>query len=281
MTTPKESIVTGLEGKVAFITGAARGQGRSHAVRLARLGADIVATDRCADLETVPYPLADDEDLQETARLVEKEGRRCVAARADVRDEAALQAAVDAGLAEFGRIDVVVANAGIAPIFPDDVHTDATLWGDVIDVNLTGVYNTVRLTVPAIIAGERGGSIVLISSTAGLKGNVHAAAGGFAYTAAKHGVVGLMRAYANELAPHSIRVNTVHPTGVATVMVENDTMAAYLASVPEAGSAMQNALPISLLAPGDISDAVCWLASDAARYVTGVTLPVDAGYLVR
>lgn len=268
-------------GKVAFVTGAARGQGRSHALRLAEEGADVIAIDLCAQIDTVHYPMASPEDLEETVRLVQSEGRRIVARQADARDQQALRAAFEAGLAELGRVDIVCANAGIAPVDvhePDPVQT----FRDVVDVNLVGVWNTVRVAAPAMIDAGRGGAIVLTSSTAGLKGfGLGTLAGMEGYTAAKHGVVGLMRTFANEFAEHGIRVNSVHPTGVNTPMVVNEAMDRVFAKYPEIGDAMTNALPVEMVEPVDISNAIVWLASDEARYITGVTLPVDAGSTVK
>lgn len=265
-----------LEGQVAFITGAGRGQGRSHAIRLAQEGADVIAVDICAQIDTVPYPMSTPEDLQQTVDAVEALDRRIHAVQADVRDQAALQAAFDAGVAALGPVDIVLANAGIAPM---SMHPRPEEWQDVIDVNLGGVYHTVEVAVPSMIAGGKGGAIVLTSSTAGLAGIGGNTPGGLGYTAAKHGVVGLMRSYANYLAPHSIRVNTVHPTGVNTPMVVNDVMQEFLQADPAMSNAMANALPVPMVEPVDISNAILWLVSDAARYVTGVTLPVDAGFL--
>ncbi len=267
-----------LEGKVAFVTGAARGQGRSHAVRLAEEGADIIAVDLAAQIDTVPYPMATPDDLAETVSRVEALDRRIVARQADVRDREALQAAFDAGFAELGRIDVVCANAGIAPL---SMHPVEQEWTDVIDVNLTGVHNTVEVAKQAMIDAGRGGAIVLTSSTAGLAGIGGNTPGGIGYTAAKHGVVGLMRAYANYLAQYSIRVNSIHPTGVNTPMVVNDVMQEFLQSDPSLSQAMANALPVPMIEAVDLSNAIVFLASDAGRYVTGVTLPVDAGFLVK
>ena len=265
-----------LEGKVAFITGAARGQGRSHAVRLAEEGADIIAIDLCGQVETVGYPMATPEDLEETVSQVEALDRRIVATQADVRDRAALQAAFDAGVAELGGVDIVLGNAGIAALSLTPVEEE---WQDVVDINLTGVYNTVEVARDALI--ERGGgAIVLTSSTAGLHGIGGDTPGGLAYTAAKHGVVGLMRAYANNLAKHSIRVNTIHPTGVNTPMVVNEVMQKFLEQDPSMGQAMQNALPVPMIEAVDLSNAIVYLASDLGRYVTGVTLPVDAGFSI-
>jgi len=264
-----------LEGKVAFITGAARGQGRSHAVRLAQEGADIIAVDICRQIDSVPYPMATPEDLAQTVKEVEALDRRIFAREADVRDVAALEAAFSAGVAELGPVDIVLANAGIAPM---SLHPTAREWQDVIDVNLTGVYNTVQAAIPSMIERGAGGAIVLTSSTAGLNGIGGNTPGGLGYTAAKHGVVGLMRSYANYLAPHNIRVNTVHPTGVRTPMVVNDIMQEFLQADPSMSNAMANALPVDMVEPVDISNAIVWLVSDDARYVTGVTLPVDAGF---
>src|ERR1700691_2765783 len=264
-----------LDGKVAFITGAARGQGRRHALRLAQEGADIIAIDIAAQIDTVPYPMATPEDLAETAKQVEALDRRIFTAQADVRDEAALKKAFDEGTSQLGPVDIVLANAGIAPMSAHETH-DA--WQDVVDVNLTGVFNTVETAIPSMIERGKGGAIVLTSSTAGINGIGGPTRGGLGYAAAQHGVVGLMRSYANNLAPHSIRVNSVHPTGVRTPMVVNDAMAEFLAQDPIMSNAMANALPVDMVEPVDISNAIVWLVSDDARYVTGVTLPVDAGF---
>jgi SDR family mycofactocin-dependent oxidoreductase len=264
-----------LAGKVAFITGAARGQGRSHAVRLAQEGADIIAVDICAQIDTVPYPLATPEDLAETVKEVEALGRRIVARQADVRDEIGLRAALEEGVAELGPADIVLANAGIAPMSTHETH-DA--WRDVIDVNLTGVFNTVEAAIPSMIERDQGGAIVLISSTAGINGIGGPTRGGLGYTAAKHGIVGLMRSYANNLAPHRIRVNSVHPTGVRTPMVVNEAMQEFLAQDPSLSSSLANALPVGMVEPVDVSNAIRWLVSDDARYVTGIMVPVDAGF---
>jgi SDR family mycofactocin-dependent oxidoreductase len=264
-----------LDGKVAFITGAARGQGRSHAIRLAEEGANIIAVDICQQIASVPYPMATPDDLAETAKQVEALDRRIFTAQADVRDAAALKQAFEAGVAELGPVDIVLANAGIAPMA---LHERPNAWQDVVDVNLTGVYHTVETAIPSMIERGAGGAIVLTSSTAGINGIGGPSAGGLGYTAAKHGVVGLMRSYANNLAPHSIRVNSVHPTGVNTPMVVNDAMQEFLQHDPSLGQAMSNALPVPMVEAVDISNAIVWLVSDDARYVTGVTLPVDAGF---
>jgi len=267
-----------VEGQVAFITGAARGLGRADAVRFAQEGADIIALDICEQIESVPYPMGTPEDLEETVRLVEKEGRRIVAHTGDTRDAAAVKKVVDAGVAAFGRLDIVVANAGICCSVGDDGSTDIPIWDDTIGVNVTGVWNTVRHSVPAIIEGARGGSITIMSSSAGIKGMLSLNAGDFAYTASKHAVVGLMRSYAMGLAKHSIRVNTIHPTGVATPMLLNPAVDAFIARNPTAAENYKNPMPVELIDVDDISNAVLWLASPAARFVTGVMLPVDAGF---
>jgi SDR family mycofactocin-dependent oxidoreductase len=265
-----------LKGRVAFITGAARGQGRAHAVKLAGEGADIIAVDLCDQIASVPYPLATPDDLAATVKLVEDTGARIVARQADVRDRAGLKTALAEGIAELGRLDIVIANAGIAPM------TDANAWQDVLDVNLTGVYNTVDVAMRPLIKQGDGGSVVLTSSVVGLVGIGAPMGGSLGYTAAKHGVVGLMRAYANFLATYNIRVNSVHPAGVNTPMIDNEFTRSWLeglAQLEHAGPDMTNALPVQTLEPEDIANAVFWLVSDAARYVTGVALPVDAGFV--
>ncbi|SDN80433.1 SDR family mycofactocin-dependent oxidoreductase [Klenkia soli] len=274
-----------VEGKVAFITGAARSQGRSHALRLAQEGADIIAVDVCGPIESIGmYPPATDEDLAETVRQVEALDRRIVATKADVRDTAAMKAAVDEGVAQLGRLDIVLGNAGVFEIQPALELSDEA-WREMIDINLTGVWNTCKVALPHLIEGGRGGSIVLTSSTAGLKGTPNT----IHYTAAKHGVVGVMRTLANEFAQHSIRVNSVHPTGVDTVMIQNQKTWGLFApddpnpSREKAAPIFEstNALPIPWVEPVDISNAILFLVSDEARYITGVTLPVDAGYTVK
>jgi SDR family mycofactocin-dependent oxidoreductase len=273
-----------VEGKVAFITGAARGQGRSHAIRLAEEGADIIAIDICEAVPTNDIPPATEEDLAETVRLVEALDRRIVATKADVRDYDAVKSAVDAGVAELGRLDIVAANAGIAgsPSAAEDISEEG--WRTMLDVNLTGVWHTAKATIPHLKAAG-GGSLIITSSDAGLFGYPNLAH----YVSAKHGVVGLMRTLALELATDMIRVNSIHPTTVATDMVLNDTI--YRLFRPDlenptkqdfadAATAM-NALPVPWVEAVDISNAVLWLGSDEARYVTGVTLPVDAGAFVK
>lgn len=269
-----------LEGKVAFITGAARGQGRSHAIRLAQEGANIIAVDICSQIDTVPYPMSTPADLEETVAAVEALDRRIVAVQADVRDIAALKSAVERGVTELGAIDIILANAGIAPQGTE--VDDDQAFRDVVEVNLFGVHNTVKAAVPSMIEKGAGGAIVLTSSTQGLSGAGGDGSGATTgYAASKHGVVGLMHTYTNWLAQYSIRVNTVHPTGVNTPMVVNDAMQAFLAANPGMGAAMANLLPVPMIEAVDISNAIVWLVSDDARYVTGVALPVDAGFLAR
>jgi SDR family mycofactocin-dependent oxidoreductase len=274
-----------VSGKVAFITGVARGQGRSHAVRLAEEGADIIGVDVCAQIDTVPYPMATPDDLEETVRLVEKTGQRMHAVQADVRDLAALRAAVDQGVAEFGRLDVVVANAcninGIGAAW----ELTEQQWDDMLATGLTGVWKTVTAAIPTLIDQNDGGSIVLISSTAGLAAELQLAH----YVAAKTGVTGLARSLSAELAPYRIRVNSVHPTNVHTPMIENDYISGLFSGgrpgakfgdrdVTQAQMDL-NSLPIAYIDPVDVSNAVLYLASEEARYVTGTAQVVDAGML--
>jgi SDR family mycofactocin-dependent oxidoreductase len=270
-----------VEGKVAFITGAARGQGRSHALRLAEEGADIIAVDLCEPVKTAPYGMPTPDDLAETAKLVEDHDRRIVTRQADVRDLAQLQSAVQEGVSELGHIDIVCANAGIASFAPS-LEMDEDVWDEMIDINLSGVWRTIRAAVPPMIERGQGGSIIITSSVAGLLGFANLAS----YTSAKHGVVGLMRVLTQELAPHMIRVNTVNPTSVNTDMLMNDAIYRLFRPDLEAptrddvGDAFMglNCLPIPWVEPIDISNAVLFLASDEARYITGITLPVDAGF---
>jgi (+)-trans-carveol dehydrogenase len=276
--------VARLTGRVALVTGAARGQGRSHAIRLAEEGADIIALDIASQIDTVPYSMGTPGDLAETVEAVEALDRRIVASQSDVRDYEALKAALDDGVARLGRLDIVAANAGIVSFGKAEELTEQT-WQDMIDVNLTGVWHTVKAAIPHLRAAG-GGSIVITSSGAGAKGNpnlVH-------YTAAKHGVIGLMRTLANELAPDMVRVNTVLPGAVDTDMIQNQaTYHLFLPNHPgditreEVAPAFQtqSALPVPWMEVVDISNAVLFLASDEARYITGVTLPVDAGVLVK
>jgi (+)-trans-carveol dehydrogenase len=275
-----------VQGKVALVTGAARGQGRSHALRLAEEGADIIAVDIASQIATVPYTMSTMDDLAETARQVEALDRRIVAAQADVRDWASLKNAVDDGVIELGRLDIVSANAGIFSSGTLEELTDEA-WNDMIAVNLTGVWHTIKATAPHIRASRRGGSIILTSSTAGLRGMEHIGH----YVAAKHGVVGIMRTAALELAKDSIRVNSVHPTSVNTDMIHNAaTYQLFAPELPESertkevlGTRFQatNVLPVPWVESVDISNAVLWLASDESRYVTGLELKVDAGQMLK
>jgi SDR family mycofactocin-dependent oxidoreductase len=265
-----------LDRKVAFITGAARGQGRSLAIRLAEEGADIIAVDIAAQIDSVPYPMSTPEDLADTAKEVEALGRRIFTAQADVRDEAALKKAFEQGTAAIGPVDIVLANAGTGPMA---VHEGPRrLWQDVIDVNLYGVFNTVEIAIPSMIERSKGGAIVVMGSTASLLGLGGPSRSSLAYTAAKHGVLGSARSYANTLAQYSIRVSSVHMSAVQTPMIVNDVMKQFLSKVPNVSKPSAHALPIDMLEPADITNAVLWLVSDDARYVTGVALPVDAGY---
>jgi SDR family mycofactocin-dependent oxidoreductase len=268
-----------LEGKVAFITGAARGQGRSHAVRFAQEGADIIAVDLCESIETVPYGGATRADLDETVRQVEALDRRIIASVADTRSLEQMKAAVDNGVAELGRLDVVMANAGIAT-FAQAAEMTEEMWRTMIDINLSGVFFSIQPAIPHLVAAG-GGAVIITSSTAGLKGMANIAH----YSAAKHGVVGLMRSLANELAPHRIRVNTIHPTNVDTDMIQNAATKSVFFGGDGSGTKEQfaeaatpmNMLPIPWVEVADITNAALFLASDEGRYVTAIQLPVDAG----
>jgi SDR family mycofactocin-dependent oxidoreductase len=274
-----------VEGKVAFVSGAARGQGRSHAVRLAQEGADIIAIDICEPIDNVVYPASTPADLAETADLIKGHNRRVVTAQVDVRDYAALKSAVESGVEQLGRLDIVVANAGIGNGGNKLHKIRENIWQDMIDINLTGVWKTVKAGVPHLIAGGRGGSIVLTGSVGAMKALAHTGH----YVAAKHGVVGLMRAFAVELGQHKIRVNSVHPTQVNTPMTMNDaTFRLFRPDLENPGPAdfapfsqMMHTLPVPWVEAADISNAVLFFASDESRYVTGVSLPVDAGSLLK
>ena len=271
-----------VEGKVAFVTGAARGQGRAHAVRLASEGADIIAVDICRPIDTVDKIAASTpEDLAETADLVKGLNRQIYTAEVDVRDYDALKAAVDTGVDQLGRLDIIVANAGIGNGGQTLDKTSEVDWTAMIDINLGGVWKTVKAGVPHILAGGRGGSIILTSSVGGLKAYPHTGH----YVAAKHGVVGLMRTFAVELGAQNIRVNSVHPTNVNTPLFMNEgTMKLFRPDLENPGpedmkvvGQLMHTLPIGWVEPEDIANAVLFLASDEARYITGVTLPVDGG----
>jgi SDR family mycofactocin-dependent oxidoreductase len=265
-----------LEGRVALVTGAGRGQGRSHALALAEAGADIVVCDRAQDLSTIPYQLASKADLEETARAVRARGRRCLSLVADVRNVAEMESAARRAETEMGGIDVVCINAGVISFAPAWQLTEEA-WDQVVDTNLKGSWATCRAVIPGMIRRRKGGCLVFIISVAGLKGYPSMAH----YVAAKHGLVGLTRALALELARHDIRVNAVAPGGVRTPMGVSAAMQSYLAEEPEAAASLRAALDVDLLEPAEISRAVVWLASDEASRITGVVLPVDAGTLLR
>jgi SDR family mycofactocin-dependent oxidoreductase len=265
-----------MDGKVALITGAARGQGRSHALRLAEEGAEIIAVDICDHIDSVPFTMGTSDELAETAKMVENLDRRIVTCVADVRDSEQLKSAVELGLSEFGHLDVVCCNAGIASMGLTWDLTDEQ-WQDVIDVNLTGVWRTIKAVIPTLIEQGTGGSIIITSSMAGIMG----LAGIAHYTASKHAVIGLMRSLVNEVSSYKIRVNCVNPTTVNTDMIQNDAFYNYVGatSAEEMGAFFQslNTLPVPWVEAIDISNAVLFLASDESRYVTGLTLWVDAG----
>ncbi|WP_138996651.1 mycofactocin-coupled SDR family oxidoreductase [Rhodococcus zopfii] len=269
-----------VEGKVAFVTGAARGQGRAHAVRLAEEGADIVILDACTEIDSVPYPLASETDLKETEALVAATGRRVLSRVVDVRNQSQLDAVVADAVEAFGHIDIVCANAGIVGFRPTWELSDAE-WQDMLDVNLTGVFHTIRAVVPDMIRGGRGGSIIMTSSVQAFLGSANIGH----YNASKSGVVGLMRTLATELGPHGIRVNTINPSAVETPMLHNEaTFRVFGPDLDNPGpddlwerSKDRNPMGIGWVAPEDMSNAVLFLASDESRFITGVALPVDAG----
>ncbi len=271
-------------GKVAFITGAARGQGRSHAVRLAEEGADIIAVDLCADIESIGYPMASPEDLDETRNLVEKTGQRCVTAHADVREVTQLRTALDAGLSEFGKVDIVLAQAGIAGM-KSDVPLQA--WIDTINTNLIGTINAIQVCLPHL---QEGAAIVATGSTAALmdahlKMNPGNDIGGFAYMTSKRLLSQYAHDLATELSPRGIRLNVVHPTNVNTAMLQSPPMyKSFRPDLPnptredaEPAFGIQQAMKVNFVEPEDISNAILWLVSDEARYITGTQLRVDAG----
>jgi (+)-trans-carveol dehydrogenase len=274
--------MTGMvEGKVAFITGAARGQGRAHAVKLAEHGARIIAVDICESLPTLPYPGPTTDDLAETVRLVEEAGSKAYSAVADVRDLAQLETAVSAGVDLFGRLDVVVANAGIMGTMDKGWLLSEDDWDATVGVNLTGVFLTIKATMPHLLAHGDGGSVILTSSMAGLRGVGNIAD----YTAAKHGLVGLARSMAIDAGELNVRFNTVHPGSVPTPLIKND--AVYKVFRPDLESPTWedcqegfdglSLLPGAVQEPEDIANAVLWLASDLSRMTTGTTLSVDGG----
>jgi len=273
-----------LEGKVAFVTGAARGQGRAHAKRLAQEGADIIALDICGPINSSTVPSASREDLEQTVKEVEALDRRIVTVEGDVRDQHSLDEAVELGMREFGRLDIVIANAGLLSYGNAWEMTDE-VWIDMVDINLNGVWRTIKSAVQPMIDGGRGGSIIMTSSVYGLSGAPTVAH----YTASKHGVVGLMKSLAMELAQYSIRVNTINPTFVNTDMIHNEALyKQFLPNLATPGRAeftsvagSLNLLPTTWVEPEDIANAAAWLSSDQARYITGVSLPVDAGFLLQ
>lgn len=267
-----------LEGQVAFITGVARGQGRAHALAMAAEGADIIGVDICRQLNSVGYAMGTRDDLDETVRLVSDLGRKIAVHEVDVRDGDALQKAFDDGVAALGPVTVVVANAGIGP---GGFSSPEEQWDEVLAVNLTGVWNTGRVAIPSMIDNGNGGAIVLTSSTGGLAGSPSNIAGMLGYTASKHGVIGLMRSWANFLAPHNIRVNSVAPTTVRTPMANNGDVSLIVKHVPELENSLTNAMPVEAVDAEDVANAVLWLVSDDARYITGTTIPVDAGNVNR
>src|ERR1700742_5106242 len=265
-----------IPGKVALVTGAARGQGRAHAVRLSAEGADIIAVDIAGPLPSSgPYDSPPPDDLAETARLVAANDRKVITAAVDIRDIDALKAAVDEAVGELGRLDVIVANAGICSPSPWDQITPQA-FRDTIDVNVTGTWNTVMAGAQHIIDGGRGGSIILIGSAAGIKLQpfmIH-------YTASKHAVTGMARAFAAELGKHSVRVNSVHPGPVNTQMGSGDMVSAVgkaMETNPQLSHVLTPFLPDWVAEPEEIADAVCWLASDESRKVTAAQIPVDQG----
>ncbi len=264
-----------LAGKVALITGAARGQGRAHAVRLAAEGADIIALDNCVTAETTDYAGPTEEDLAETVRLVEAQDRRILARKADIRDLPALQALVKDGVEELGRLDIVVANAGICPAnWSWEIPVEQ--WQETIDVNLTGTFYTMKASVPTLIEQGTGGSIIITSSVAGLRGLPFLAH----YAASKHGVVGLAKSMANELGQYNIRVNTVHPHGVETGMQPARMGQLIQENAATLGPIFMGTLPDFISQPEDIAAAVAFLASPDASYVTGQVLCVDGGMVM-
>jgi len=274
-----------VEGKVAFITGAARGQGRAHAVRLASEGADIVGLDLCAQVDTVDYAMSTPDDLEETVKLVEEQDRRMIAKVGDVRDVDALRSLYEEGLETFGHIDLVVANAGIMPVWGEGSDT-MQAWHDCLDILLTGVLNTVEVAYPRMLEQGTGGSIVVTSSMAACQPMMRTLGGRtlglLGYSAAKAALVNLAQNYASILAFHNIRVNTVHPTGVNTPMADNDMVRDRFATAdPEDALALVNAIPVNFVEAEDIANAVLFLCSDESRYFTGSSLRVDAGSSLR
>ncbi|MET7575503.1 mycofactocin-coupled SDR family oxidoreductase [Streptomyces sp. NPDC005492] len=266
-----------LDGKVALITGAARGQGRGHALRLAEEGADLILVDICQNIDTLAYALGTEDELAETASEAEKLGRRVVTAQADTRDAPALREAVERGVSELGRLDILVANAGVGMAHPATSQEQA--FRDQLEINTIGAWNTVHAAAPKIIEGGRGGAVVVISSVMGLSGKIGSPTGGAeGYVAAKHALLGLSRAWTRWLGPHDIRVNSIHTTGVRTPLLINDAVKQVHTKPPTSGAEVGHILDVTMLDVSDVTGAVAWLVSDEARYVTGVALPIDAGF---
>lgn len=276
MTSTGHSAPRRFASKVVFITGAARGQGRAEAVRFAQEGADIIAVDACSDFSSTAYAGATRDDLDETVRLVEATGRRIVATVADVRDFDSLSQALAKGVETFGRLDVVIANAGICS---GGLSWEITLeqWKETVDVNLTGVFHTAKASVPHLLATGDGGSIVFTSSVSGIKGTPFTGH----YAATKHGIVGLAKTMANELGEHRIRVNTVHPAGVETGMTVSDLHPLIAEYASTLGPIYMNSLPYQILQADDVASVVAWVCSDEAKYITGAQVPIDLGNLIR
>jgi SDR family mycofactocin-dependent oxidoreductase len=272
-----------LDGKVVLVTGAARGLGRAHSLACAEEGADIIALDLCARVPSVEYPSPARQDLEEVGMLVEKIGRSVFTAEVDTRDVGGLRSAISAGVRQLGRLDCVIANAGILNITSDRAW-GAAAWQETIDVNLTGTFDTLDACMPVLLAQGTGGSVTVTSSIAGVKAFVTeaslASSGYMAYTASKHALIGLVKAYALIGAPHKVRVNAILPTGVNTPMCVNDFVGPYMQK-HSAAIAMHNALPVEVIEPEDVANAALWLLSDDARYVTGIELRVDAGCSLR
>jgi SDR family mycofactocin-dependent oxidoreductase len=269
------------DGKVAFVTGGARGQGRSHAVNLARQGAAVIVLDICRQIPSVEYPMSTPEDLATTVQLIADEGSQALAIQGDVRSYEEVEDAVSRGVGQFGRLDLVVANAGIlATTGERSQQMDA--WHASVDTMLSGVYYTLRASSRVMLDAGHGGSMVITSSTSGFRGSAYKPEmlnpGQVAYSAAKHGVMGIMRNFAMALGRYNIRVNSVHPMGVRTPMVVNEFFARQVSDAPPGW--MANVMGVDLIEPQDVTEAVLWLLSDAARYVTGSSLAVDSGLLL-
>lgn len=270
-----------LQGKVAFITGVARGQGRSHAIELAKRGVKVFGLDICDQIDTVPYGMGTPEEMDDTVSAVQSVGGAITAIKADVRHREQVDEAVRQCTQTYGLPDIVLANAGISPQRVDEPDFQK-VFQDVLDVNVTGVWNTVHAVAPAMIERGTGGAIVITSSAQGLIGRGGDGSGGAtAYTAAKHACVGLMRSFMMWLSPHEIRVNTVHPTGVATPMVMHEHMAEWATFRPDVAATMGNVMNVEMVDPIDVTRAILYLVGDSGRWVTGVTLPVDGGFTAK